>query len=829
MIFSKLKDWYAKKATPLELNLEGLRKILSNPKRTNETVTQYQNMTKDEKDKAKNRGALVAGVFEGNERKRKYIKDLCGLILDADYANDKFVSNIDEKIKNKFLFHSTHSHTDANQRYRVFIPTDRLMTPDECVAVSRKVAEEIGIDYFDKASFDPSHLMCLPTCSIDSKYVFIESKYEELLKVDEYLSKYKNWKDISEHALTKEERERHNFINSSIYISPDGKAVKPKRFDLQDPKTLSGIRGKFNEAYTITEAIDTFLSDIYKKSNVSNRYDFIESDATCGLVIFDNGYAYSHYASDPAGGYYQTAYDLVRIHKFADKDKDVDRRVKFSNYPSVILMNEFALKDSKVKALCKIEPKTDEYLNYVCDDWEDKITYVKNTTLIENNQENACYIISNDKNLKNIRLNVLTNQIIADKLPWIRSTAEWSNDDDSQLSIYINHYYGQISDKFIRNAFIKVAVDNNFHPIKQYLENLKPWDKVKRNERLFIKYFGASDTEYIRECAKLLCLAAVGRIYEPGIKYDYVIILCGLQGSGKSTFFRKLAKDWFSDSLKFTDLVDKTGDEKLQGTWINEVGELAGKNQIDVETIKAYITKQVDKYRPAYGKTSIDHPRRCIIVGTTNRTDGFLKDITGNRRFLIIETSNDRETAPWNITNDEVDQIWAEAVYTYKEIKKSGKPFELKLSEEMEKEAEKIQEKFMEPDDREGIVKRYVDMPVPLGWKTWNLNRRRSYISNPDSYAGTNTYIRKEICTMDIWCECYGNQPGTMEKPEGYKIGLILKRLRFESSNGKQKAFGEYGKQRYYIRKDDPITNTDDFEPCDNATMQIFDKKGGNT
>ncbi|MEV3721514.1 virulence-associated E family protein, partial [Paenibacillus larvae] len=165
---------------------------------------------------------------------------------------------------------------------------------------------------------------------------------------------------------------------------------------------------------------------------------------------------------------------------------------------------------------------------------------------------------------------------------------------------------------------------NKFHPIIEYLE-AQDWDGTKRIDRLFIDYLGADDTSYTREVTRKMLVAAVKRLYEPGCKFDYMLVLVGAQGAGKSTIIQKLAMRWFSDSLKTFDT--KEAGEHLQSAWIFEFGELAGMTKAEVDEIKQFITKRSDKYRVAYDRVITDFPRKCVFFGSTNNWD-FLKDPT---------------------------------------------------------------------------------------------------------------------------------------------------------------------------------------------------------
>ena len=238
-----------------------------------------------------------------------------------------------------------------------------------------------------------------------------------------------------------------------------------------------------------------------------------------------------------------------------------------------------------------------------------------------------------------------------------------------------------------------VSSERLYHPVKEYLGSLK-WDGTRRLDTLLIDYLGAEDTPYVRAVTRKTLVAAVARIYQPGIKFDSILVLNGPQGIGKSTLFARLGGQWYSDSLSITDMKDKTAAEKLQGYWILELGELVGIKKMDVETVKSFISRTDDKYRQAYGVNVESHPRSCIIVGSTNSDGGFLRDITGNRRFWPVQVTGCGKYHPWELTD--VDQIWAEAIERYN----SGE--ELFLTGSLEDEAVSQQREVMEVDEREG-------------------------------------------------------------------------------------------------------------------------------
>ena len=160
--------------------------------------------------------------------------------------------------------------------------------------------------------------------------------------------------------------------------------------------------------------------------------------------------------------------------------------------------------------------------------------------------------------------------------------------------------------------------------------------------------------------------AAVARIFEPGIKFDQVLILQGLEGTGKSTFFSVLGGRWFSDSLNNMD--GKEGMEGNMGVWIHELSELGAMRKSDVEQVKSFVSKQTDRFRPAYGRVIETRPRECVFGASTNETK-FLKGMDGNRRMWVIgidpsKRAGEEEPRAW--LEKRRDQIWAEAVWRWR-------------------------------------------------------------------------------------------------------------------------------------------------------------------
>jgi predicted P-loop ATPase len=270
-----------------------------------------------------------------------------------------------------------------------------------------------------------------------------------------------------------------------------------------------------------------------------------------------------------------------------------------------------------------------------------------------------------------------------------------------------------------------------------------------------------------------------------------MLTLRGRQGLGKSAFIAKLGGPWFSDS--FTTMQGKDAYEQVLGVWIMEVGELAGMRKAEAETIKLFISKTSDRFRPAYGRRIQEFPRQCIFIGTTNESQ-FLRDATGNRRFWVVDTPYDPSRDMWDeLTPETVAQIWGEAVALYK----AGEP--LYLPKELESVAREVQETYEEENPRAGIVQEYLDRLLPEGWDDLDVYTRRQWLET-DSVG---TVQRTSVCTMEIWVEALNGNPDKMDRYIGKEIRDILARMpEWRHQGNKLMTVKPYGRQRYYEKED---------------------------
>ena len=759
---------------------------LATPVVTAETYKRFMSATKEEQSKIKDVGGFVGGFLTNGRRDKTNVLYRQLITLDIDFSHENFWWDFTMLFDCAAVIHSTHKSCPEKPRHRLIIPLDREVSQEEYQAIARKVAGDLNIDLFDQSTFDVNRLMFWPSVSSDMEYYF-EFQDGPFLEADYILGLYNDWHDTSEWPTA---------TDSTDVIM---QAIKKQ----EDPEDKKGIIGVFCRTYTIQEAIETFLSDVYTPAG-EGRYTYINGSTAAGLIVYDDKFAYSHHGTDPAGGRLCNAFDLVRIHKFGHLDTGKEKEDK--DKKSFKAMEEFASKDSTTKQHIAEEKFAEAKFEFaeeakaeVPEEYDTSWTEELDANTkgeYDNSANNLNIIIQHDQFLKDVfKLNIFDNKrYVTRSLPWRKvDTAEPLRDVDySGVRNYIECVYGIVSSQKVDDALALEFEKKKFHPIKEYICAQK-WDGIPRVNTLLIDYFGAEDNAYTRAAIRKTLVAAVARVFEPGIKFDTALILVGEQGTYKSTFVKKLGMEWFSDT--FTTVQGKESFEQIQGAWLIEMAELSGLKKAEVESIKHYISKREDMFRPAYGRTVETYKRQCVFFGTTNNKD-FLRDPTGNRRFMPIDVRPEYATKSINddLIQDEVNQIWAEAYQLYL----AKEPLYLVGDEDIIAKIE--QHKHSEADERKGIIEEYLNTKFPDDWDKMDLYDRRRWLEDPLSKNGT---VQKDfVCIAEVWCECLGKDKTEMSRYNTREVNEILRSLPEWEAIASTKNFPLYGKQKYYKRKD---------------------------
>lgn len=760
---------------------------LSKPARSTETLAEYKALPKAQQDDLKDVGGYVGGTLKNGRRKNGNVESRCLITLDMDSIPAGQTEDILKRVAGlgcAYAIYSTRKHDGAAPRLRIIIPTDRSLTVEEYEPASRKMAELIGIEFCDPTTFQPERFMYWPSVCEGAEYVFTYGDYG-FIQTDWLLNQYNDWRNMSEWPTVPGESKR---IERSL-----------KRQG--EPTEKPGIIGAFCRVYDVPAAVEKFLPDIYDETDIPGRYTYTGGSTAGGAVLYDGGkFLYSHHATDPASHKLCNSFDLVRIHLFADLDGDAKPGTPVGKLPSSLEMRKFAYQDETVRLNMARQKLTEHgQQDSANDEWLAKLTW--NGDKLERTAKNVILVLENDPELEGkFQYDKFSDFVFTSGgLPWNTDTEkrELTDADMAGLRVFLEIQYGLTGSAKIQDAFDTFIQQRATHAVREYLNGLK-WDCVPRLDTVLIDYLGAEDSTYTRKVTRLLFCAAVTRIFEPGAKYDYLVVLIGAQGVGKSTFARIMGVNWFSDSLKIIDMRDKTAIEKLTGVWVAEIQEMDGFNKVDSETVKAFMSSLSDRFRPAYGRHTINRKRQFVLIGTANKKE-FLIDETGNRRYLPIEVGTVKPgKSVFSDLKTDMDQIWAEAM-VYRMLGERSCP-----DAELEKLAKERQEEHMQEDPRKGMIEEFLKIPIPLDWYSESLQDRRTYIvSGYQTYSG-ETGERRRICAAEIWVECFGRQLSIMTQRDTRDINAILTQICAGWTRDNIRFGDAYGRQRGFIKSVPP-------------------------
>ena len=344
------------------------------------------------------------------------------------------------------------------------------------------------------------------------------------------------------------------------------------------------------------------------------------------------------------------------------------------------------------------------------------VTDSKGNKKVRQCAENVARVILNDPNLKGkIKEDTFGHRLMyLGQLSWRKdgdNYGEWTDKDDGALQGYLDIQYGLRNKNDYTNGFNMALLENEFNPLQSYLDALE-WDGVPRIDEALHLYLGVEKTEYNLAAFRVFLQGAIHRAYNPGCKFDYMMVLIGKQGDGKSTLFKFLAcnDDWYDENFNFKDTNNKTTVEKMAGKWFLEMGEMdtMKKDMVTSDALKAFVSSVSDDYRVPFARRKETRKRQCVFCGTSNDIN-FLKDRTGNRRYLPIDcnatSTTKRRIFDYDTARPYFHQVIAEAVMEYKKSpnKMPVLPFDI------EEQAKRAQLNHLEEDVWVSIIQEYLD------------------------------------------------------------------------------------------------------------------------
>jgi putative DNA primase/helicase len=699
-------------------------------------------------------------------RRKDAIKDRCVLCLDVDHPDVGFAEHVLATLGHQALLHTTFTSSPDAPRYRLLIPLDRRLLPDEYIIAARSLMQRLGEHQFDPGSSQPERYMFLPAA--------------------QHAGWFESWSlegPVISSAMLLEEFEE------DLSNKPMPKPHRNKR----DPFEIDGVIGAFNRSY---QDIDVLIEE-YELPYVAaggDRWHLSGARSAAGMGQVSPGLFFSHHIGDPAAGKTCSAFDLVRLHRFGDLDDGCTPQTPINRLPSNTAMLDVASTDPRVTAELvgvDFEASMDDVASD--NDWRIGLKLAKRTGKFVDIISNWDLLTTHDPVFRGLFYNELSLSIeTATDLPWRpidRSGATFSDVDRTALCHHIEREYGiRPSRPHVDGLVTTVAQKRHVNPIRSYLEDLS-WDGTPRVETCLP---GVTPTPYTRLVARKVMAAAVARVLDPGCKWDHTLILHGTQGLGKSHWVERVARG-YSASLGPIDNKDTL--LALQRSWImvSDEGHSLRKSEADAQ--KEFLTRTGDVFRLPYERETIRHPRHCVIWGTTN-DDAFLRRQEGNRRFLVVRCEGKVDFD--SLTDAYVDQLWAEAVVMYHAGER------LFLEDDELGLATTAQEDYLEEDSLIGLIQEYLETRVPEDWDDMSPETRRIWRQNQeDALAAPGTEQITRTCSAQLWVEAFGRRIGEHKRNDLTQITDALRSIPgWSPAPGRHRIPG-YGPQLIFVR--DPL------------------------
>lgn len=811
---------------------EALLDRLREPVRTGETVAEYARMSKDERTAKKDVGGFVGGAIPGGRRAKGCVSERWLVTLDADFARPGDWENWTALHDERSCVYSTHSHTPEHPKLRWLFPLRRAVSPEEYGAVARRVAEWVGIEAMDPLTYQPERLMFWPSCCEDGEYVFREQD-GPTLDPDAVLATYgpgDAWRDVALWPTSAREGEvvqREEKHQADPLAKPGIVGAFCRAYSIEDAidafdlpyVAVDGMPGR----YTYTHGTTAAGAVVYGEGRW--LYSNHATDPCGGLLCNAWDLVRLHKFGDLDEGSRATEATRLpsweRMAELANGDELVRRTqidAQFEDLGKIAPVSEDTKGAPKGQAKGSsdtLDSTTFSTTNDVNDDeWKTLLTTNKKTGAIEPTLDNACVILEHAPQFRDrLAFCEQGEQIyIVAPMPWedkIRRTdtpeneaeimgegwavsgsdgktykgpphAEgrlWTEQDSVEMYRWFERRFGysgmQKRNGGLDNALLTAARSHAFDPIRTYLTGLA-WDGVERLDTMLIRWMGAEDCELNRMVTRLWMMGAVDRIMRPGGQFDNVLVFKGPQGIGKTRMMRALVGEYYTNAVRAA-TIGKESAEIMQGMWVVDLDEIDSVTRSSLTAFKAFITSPSDRYRKAYAVEAKSHPRQCVFFGTTNES-AFLRDATGERRWWVVPCKGQpgmdargvRGTLPG--FDDEVEQLWAEAFYRWREriaeSRRGTEPLRAvnahlyitdeKLGQEMDARLGDF--KLADPDRDD--IEEYLDKPLPDNWDAMSQKDRDEFeagylIVDP----GKLTKRREMVTLKELRINVFGDTP----------------------------------------------------------------------
>lgn len=749
----KTKKWQHK-----EFSFREIIKYLKKERVIDLTEQAFHELDNTERADIKNGNpAFIGGFFEGRRTSvTMQTRSIIALDIDKKFPSN-FAKYMREHSDFPYYIYESISSTAKHRKYRVLFFLSEDIDADYYEPMARRIARMLKIiDFVDQTCYRKTQLMYAPVfCANVEEPLnrFVGDKEAPNVSNEEILSTFNNILDITEWDSAKDE----------------GALRQQNRMTLKDPREKEGVIGAFCQFVgDIPNAIDMY--GLPYKQESQDRFSYTGGTSSNGFVVYDAGqWGYSNHDTDPAaeGGHDLNAFDLVRIHKFGDRDRS-DGYKDPTRAPSYKLFVDELMNDDEFVEVLN-QRRSDSIIESILDDFEDigepedgevnesiisetkraknrivinGVSYRKNPakdkklgkkvrsfeTKLVKSSENGTVINSKSNVYRAVREHpLLKDRILFDNFtrrlmfvgvrPWRATEGDtWNENDDFMLAAFLENHDLKVPVDTVRSASQQISMEkeHQFNSLANFFNHLLPaWDGVERVGTLFHDAFNAEDNEVNAMIAKKTLLGGLERaLNDRPSEVKAVPVLQGPQSVGKSTFWRLLSinREWFTDSK--IDIGKKDGLSILGGSFIIEFGEFASIKRADRDEVKQFLSSSYDKYRPSFGKTEKMFVRHNIFVGSVNDEE-FLNDPTGNTRYKVVHCPGDKTGASRVLelmTEDYVLQLWAEAM----QMRQNGETHLYMAEEDAKTEA--VAKRHTKAGAFDELIQAYVCANKPLDW-----------------------------------------------------------------------------------------------------------------